>query len=166
MSVIYKMRRLSIAAFAALAALDEEYKRFLYPQTYVVGMESGLARVRDELVRTSTMLLTWSLEDSVERADSMRARGWESGIARTQYRSERLRSRDIAALVGIAVLLALCTACAWTACSSWRFYPRMEGLGFWGLYVPFVLLVSLPAAVAIGARVSSFVASGGNDERA
>ena len=35
----------------ALAALDEEYKRFLYPQTYVVGMESGLARVRDELVR-------------------------------------------------------------------------------------------------------------------
>lgn len=122
--------------------------------------------LRDELVRTSTMLLTWSLEDSVERADSMRARGWESGIARTQYRSERLRSRDIAALVGIAVLLALCTACAWTACSSWRFYPRMEGLGFWGLYVPFVLLVSLPAAVAIGARVSSFVASGGNDERA
>ena len=36
---------------AALGALDAEYKRFLYPQTYVVGMESGLARVRDELVR-------------------------------------------------------------------------------------------------------------------
>ncbi|OUN46665.1 nicotinate phosphoribosyltransferase [Collinsella sp. An7] len=36
---------------AALSALDAEYKRFLYPQTYVVGMESGLARVRDELVR-------------------------------------------------------------------------------------------------------------------
>ncbi len=36
---------------AALAALDPEYKRFLYPQVYVVGMESGLARVRDELVR-------------------------------------------------------------------------------------------------------------------
>ena len=36
---------------AALGTLDAEYKRFLYPQTYVVGMESGLARVRDELVR-------------------------------------------------------------------------------------------------------------------
>ncbi|HIR90307.1 MAG TPA: nicotinate phosphoribosyltransferase [Candidatus Limicola stercorigallinarum] len=35
----------------ALSALDPEYKRFLFPQTYVVGMESGLARVRDELVR-------------------------------------------------------------------------------------------------------------------
>ena len=35
----------------ALDALDPVYKRFLYPQSYVVGMESGLARVRDELVR-------------------------------------------------------------------------------------------------------------------
>ena len=34
-----------------LASLDPAYKRFLYPQSYVVGMESGLARVRDELVR-------------------------------------------------------------------------------------------------------------------
>ena len=31
--------------------LDAAYKRFLYPQTYVVGMEQGLAQVRDELVR-------------------------------------------------------------------------------------------------------------------
>lgn len=37
----------------ALAALDPAYKRFLYPQSYVVGMEEGLARVRDELVRES-----------------------------------------------------------------------------------------------------------------
>ena len=40
---------------AALAALDPEYKRFMYPQTFVVGMESGLARVRDELVRERLM---------------------------------------------------------------------------------------------------------------
>ena len=36
---------------AAIEALDPAYKRFLYPQSYVVGMESGLAHVRDELVR-------------------------------------------------------------------------------------------------------------------
>ena len=35
----------------ALDSLDPAYKRFLYPQSYVVGMEAGLARVRDELVR-------------------------------------------------------------------------------------------------------------------
>ncbi len=36
---------------AALGSLDSVYKRFLYPQSYMVGMEQGLARVRDELVR-------------------------------------------------------------------------------------------------------------------
>ena len=106
--------------------------------------------LRDELVRTSTMLLTWSLEDSVERADAMRARGWESGAARTQYRPERLRARDVAALVGIAALLALCAACAWAACSSWRFYPKMDGLAPWWTYAPFVLLAALPCLLTIG----------------
>lgn len=46
---------------AALDALDGAYKRFLYPQTYVVGMEQGLATLRDQIVRehmaaTSTVL--------------------------------------------------------------------------------------------------------------
>lgn len=36
---------------SALESLDDAYKRFLYPQSYVVGMEAGLAAVRDELVR-------------------------------------------------------------------------------------------------------------------
>ena len=35
----------------ALDSLDDVYKRFLYPQSYMVGMESGLSRLRDELVR-------------------------------------------------------------------------------------------------------------------
>ena len=47
----------------ALENLDPVYKRFLYPQTYVVGMESGLAKVRDELVRKNMSAATafpWS----------------------------------------------------------------------------------------------------------
>ena len=114
-------------------------------------------RLRDELVRTSTMLLTWSLEDSVERADSMRARGWESGVPRTKYRPERLRGRDVAALAGIAALLALCAACAWAACSAWRFYPTMEGLAPWWLYLPFALLAALPVLAVLTMGTGTFV---------
>ena len=108
--------------------------------------------LRDELTLTSTMLLTWSLEDSVERADSMRARGWESGAPRTRYRPERLRPRDAAALAGTVVLLALCAACAREACSGWRFYPRMSGLAPWWTYVPLALLALMPAGVEVAAR--------------
>ena len=46
---------------AALAALDPSYRRFLYPQGYVVGMEAGLARKRDELVRERMEPLTSAL---------------------------------------------------------------------------------------------------------
>ena len=45
----------------ALDALDPAYKRFLYPQSYVVGMEAGLARVRDELVRERMAAATHTL---------------------------------------------------------------------------------------------------------
>ncbi len=48
---------------AALGSLDRVYKRFLYPQTYTVGMEEGLASLRDELVRErmaeTTSALMW-----------------------------------------------------------------------------------------------------------
>lgn len=115
------------------------------------GRRGGL---RDELVRTSTMLLAWSLEDSIERADSMRARGWESGRPRTCYRSERLRGRDVAVLAGVAALLAASAACAWQACASWRFYPKMSGLGDWRGYLPWAALVALPTALAVAGSVA------------
>ena len=108
---------------------------------------------RDALMRTSSLLLSWSLEESLERADSMRARGWESGRPRACYRPERLRSRDVAALCGIAALLALAAACAWGLCARWRFYPRMGGLGPWWAYVPPALLAALPAAAELLARL-------------
>ena len=108
---------------------------------------------RDALMRTSSLLLSWSLEESLERADSMRARGWESGRPRTCYRPERLRGRDVVALCGIAALLALAAACAWPLCADWRFYPRMSGLGPWWAYVPAAALACLPAAAELSARL-------------
>ena len=108
---------------------------------------------RDALTRTSSLLLSWSLEESLERADSMRARGWESGRPRAAYRPERLRPRDVVALCGIAALLIVTAACAWAVCAQWRFYPRMSGLGPWWACVPCALLALLPAAAELAARL-------------
>ncbi|WP_417230433.1 energy-coupling factor transporter transmembrane protein EcfT [Thermophilibacter sp.] len=108
---------------------------------------------RDALTRTSSLLLSWSLEESLERADSMRARGWESGRPRTAYRSERLRLRDAASLAGIAVLLVLAAACAWGLCAQWHFYPRMTAPAPWWAYAPFALLAFLPVVAELVARL-------------
>lgn len=109
--------------------------------------------VRQTLMRTSTLLLSWSLEESVGRADSLRARGWESGAPRTCYRPERLRRRDVAAIGGILLLFAACAICAWTICGDWRFYPRMGEMGAPLLYAPFAVLAFLPAALEWAGRV-------------
>ena len=109
--------------------------------------------VRDALTRTSSLLLSWSLEESLERADSMRSRGWESGRPRTSYRPERLRRRDVALLCAVAALLVAAAVCAWGLCSQWRFYPHMAGVGPWWAHVPFVLLVLLPAAAELAVRL-------------
>ena len=58
---------------SALDALDPACKRFLYPQTYVVGMEAGLARVRDELVRERMRATPGSLPWGVSSVQAARA---------------------------------------------------------------------------------------------
>lgn len=115
------------------------------------GAREGSAQGR--LTRTSGQLVGWALEDSLERADAMRARGWESGCARTTYAPDVLRERDVALTCGALLLCALCAVLAWAACSQWRFYPAMPRLVAWWGYAPYAALMFLPAAAAVAERL-------------
>lgn len=105
------------------------------------------------LTRVTTQLMAWSLEDSLERADAMRARGWESGARRTCYRPERLRGSDVLSVCGVALLAVLCAVLAAAACGQWRFYPTMPVLRPWWGYVPYAALMLLPCAAALTERL-------------
>lgn len=104
------------------------------------------------LVRTSGVLLGWALEDSLVRADAMRARGWESGCARTSYRPDRFTSADMARVLVIAALALVAALLAWVACSQWRFYPTMPRLVAWWGYLPFAALCALPSFAELAGR--------------
>ena len=65
-----------------------------------VGRRHGM----NEALRILGVLLAWSLEDSVERSDSMRARGWGAGVRRHVYRSHLVRRRDVQALLLLILL--------------------------------------------------------------
>lgn len=125
------------------------------------GVEASLAAcsaagprpgLRERLTRESGQLMTWALEDSLERSDAMRARGWESGAARTSYRADALRESDVAMTCGIVLLVVLCALLAAVACGQWRFYPTMPGLVAWWGYVPYAALMLLPTAAAVAER--------------
>lgn len=111
------------------------------------GALGGLrARVSD-VARTSGVLLAWSLSDSLDTADSMRARGWASTPHRTSYRPFRLTRTDVLALVGVLALLALAAWCAWTVAVPFHFYPHLSAPAAAWRYLPCAAYVALPSAL-------------------
>lgn len=99
-------------------------------------------------------LVAWALADSIEAADSMRARGWGSGVRRTFWREYRVSGRDVAGLGAVVVLLALCAVVAWLACAGFTFYPRVAWPGLWWGYAPYAAYSLLPAALDVVGRIS------------
>lgn len=102
--------------------------------------------VRSRL-RASSVLMGWGMEDSLERADAMRSRGWGTASRRTTYARYRLARGDVAALVGLAVLGAAAVAVAWTATTQYSFYPQLSVPAPWLGYVVYAAWMGLPCVL-------------------
>ncbi len=105
-----------------------------------------------DALRTSTVLMGWGMEDSLETADAMRARGWNSGAKRTSYQRYRFRRHDAFACALVAALALASALSAGVACSRFSFYPRIDGFAPWYSYAPYVLLLALPLIAALARR--------------
>lgn len=98
-------------------------------------------------LRASSVLMGWSMEDSLETADSMRARGWNSAARRTTYTRYRFTSTDAFALGALVLFGALCLYVAYAAMSAYHFYPQMSELRLWWGYLPYAAWMLLPSCV-------------------
>ncbi len=94
------------------------------------------ARFSDQL-RTVTTLMGWSMEDSLEAADSMRCRGWGATRKRTTFQRQRLRTRDSALLAVLALFTVAAGIAAWQLMQGFGFFPALHG----------TLASPLPAAI-------------------
>jgi energy-coupling factor transport system permease protein len=104
----------------------------------------------------SGTLMGWTLADSVQTADAMRARGWGSERTRTSWHPYVLRASDIVALAVVVVLGIVALALAIVATSQFAFYPTMSQLVVWWGYVPVALFALLPtcAGAILAARMA------------
>ena len=109
---------------------------------------------RGTLAQRSTMLVSWAMEDSLERADVMRARGWGADVTRTSYRRYEMTERDMVAIAVLALLVVASAMLGYVAVSQWRFYPIMPRLVMWWGYVPYAVLVLVPGVATLVERVS------------
>ena len=107
----------------------------------------GLSDAFSSRLRLSSVLMGWGMEDSLETADAMRARGWGATPRRTTYTRFRFSSADAVACAALAVGGVLCAVLAWAATSQFSFYPTMSHLVVWWGYVPYAAWMLLPTVL-------------------
>ena len=98
-------------------------------------------------LRQTSVLMGWAMEDSLETAGAMRARGWGACRRRTTYVPYRFARRDAASMMFLLVL-GLCSIWAsWTVTSGFAFYPQVSRVDFWWGYLPYATWMLLPTAM-------------------
>lgn len=100
-------------------------------------------------LRTTSVLMGWTMEDALETADAVRARGWGASPRRTTYARYRFLPSDALALVAIVLGGACVVAISVAATSQYAFFPTMSQLVPWWGYVPYVLWMLVPAALHV-----------------
>lgn len=108
-----------------------------------------------ENLRTISTLMSWSMEDSLESADSMRSRGWGSVQKRTTFKRYRFYTFDKAVLAVLVLLGALSALCAFELCPSFSFFPTTSGTLFSWSLIPYVLLFLFPALLELYRKIRS-----------
>jgi energy-coupling factor transport system permease protein len=95
------------------------------------------------VLKEISILLSWSMEEGLDTADSMKARGY--GCAkRSAFSTYRFTRRDAAALAAIAILTVICVA-GYYASVSFYFYPRIRmSTGLFGILsaVAYIILAA------------------------
>lgn len=104
-------------------------------------------------VRVMDALMSWALEDSLERSDAMRARGWGAVQHRTSFDAHPFRKRDLIALGAIACIIVLAALGVRDIVGGWNFYPSMASSASAVAYLPVAVLFSIPLAVIICERI-------------
>lgn len=96
------------------------------------------------------ILLTWSLQESMDTADSMKARGYGTG-KRNPYIPYRMNKRDKGWLVTLTALFALCATGGMLGYGKIIIYPALGTLHLyfldWILLFCMMLMVSFPLLV-------------------
>lgn len=108
------------------------------------GAGSTASPALSDRVRQMSVLMGWSMENSLETSDAMRARGWGAASKRTAYSRRRFTRADGCAVAALLVLVILTAASCVYACMTFSFYPTVGPVVSWPFCLPFAILVALP----------------------
>jgi len=125
-----------------------------FKQVYDVQRTQGMSQGRRSLRRKArdgmqlvSILLTWSLEEAIISARSMRARGY--GLhRRTNYTRYRMRRGDWILLIAIAVTVGVILIGKYVGYATFETYPRLGTIAFadyeWAVYFAYCSFLLIP----------------------
>ena len=108
-------------------------------------------------IRVFDSLVSWSMENSIDTADAMKARGY--GLkGRTNFTLFRFRKRDGALLGVMGALAAVIFACFAVGGYDFFYYPYVAGLA-WDTpsvlrYLPVIAFMAIPGIIEIKEKAS------------
>jgi len=140
---------MTIMTMRFVPLLDERLRMIADVQrTKGISLAYGPLRQRAAAgMKLLLVLLTWSLEEALQTADAMKARGFGAG-PRSTYRRFRMRARDWRVVAAVALPLLVCLAGRLYGYGVLEIYPsvqswRLDGWQ-WLAYGAFAGLVALP----------------------
>jgi len=103
-------------------------------------------------IKILSMMLTWALENAIDTADSMKARGY--GLpGRTAFSNYRFDKRDTKVSVYILVCTAVITFGAVSGVYHFRYFPTIRGewtgIGTFTVFAAYLALGALPIIVNV-----------------
>lgn len=112
-------------------------------------------RVR-QLAKEISILIAWSLEASIESADSMEARGY--GLkGRTSFHLYKITERDISLLAIITILMIVIIIAIYQRKTSMIFYPSIDlgeiDIFTWVSLTAYIILMTLPIVIDIRGEI-------------
>ena len=108
-------------------------------------------RLRMAMLKIS-VLLSWSMEDSVQTADSMHSRGYGTGRM-TKMNPYIFEKKDMYLLIIISILMSINILLVITGKASFRFFPLTQTVSYDPVsvlgYFTYFFMLSLPMAIEI-----------------
>lgn len=125
LSLVFSMTLRFVPRFKAQLKIVNQAQKCLGRDT---ANGSLFQRLRNTVTILSIMV-TWSLENAIETADSMKGRGY--GLkGRTSFSIYRFQKQDLAALLWILFCGGVLLTVLLTGGLSWRYYPTLKGADF------------------------------------
>lgn len=120
-----------------------------------IGRDISNGRIQDKIhhgILIVSIMFTWSLENAIDSADSMRSRGY--GLKnRTHFSIYRFDSRDVSAAIFLAIITGIVLAGMAMGKCSIEFYPQIIMAGFdWSsgiIYGAYVILCFFPVLLEL-----------------